>query len=117
MIVFVFHNNEPAAMVKIPADIVKDTDALEYAYRWTNNISGSWSYSQKFEDGLINEDYNENVKCFGTNPVYNGKEYGLRSTMVGDEMILVKGGTSHNWEYWSRWEVGSFGFTHIEDSK
>lgn len=60
-------------------------DALEYAYRWTNNIAGSWSLGKThYDDGSENGDYNPNVKVLLPNPVYNGRVFGQRSSMVGD---------------------------------
>lgn len=57
-------------------------DALEYAYRYTNNVDGSWSMK-------IGSDANEDVKVLS--PFYvdsNGKEWGHRSTMMRDRMIV-----------------------------
>ena len=36
-------------------------EAMEYAYRWTNNVMGSWSIKKVFEDGETNGDFNPNV--------------------------------------------------------
>ena len=37
-------------------------EAMEYAYRWTNNVMGSWSIKKEvFEDGETNGDFNPNV--------------------------------------------------------
>ena len=65
---------------------------MEYAYRWTNNVEGSWSIKEstlEFEPGEVfkNGDFNNAVTVLA--PLHNvdGKEYGLRSTSVGDEMI------------------------------
>ena len=59
-------------------------EALEYAYRWTNNVMGSWSRPEKtFENGETNGDYNPFVTTLA--PLHNGM--GLRSTSMGDEMI------------------------------
>ena len=54
-------------------------EALEYAYRWTNNVEGSWSRS----DIEGNGDANDDVEVI--NPPAPG-EYGYRSTSVGDYM-------------------------------
>ena len=60
-------------------------EALEYAYRWTNNVMGSWSRPEKtFENGEPNGDYNPFVTTLA--PLHNGM--GLRSTSMGDEMIV-----------------------------
>ena len=80
-------------------------EALEYAYRWTNNVMGSWSIKKEvFEDGESNGDFNPNVTVMA--PLHvddSGKEWGLRSTSVGDQMLL---GTK-------KYEVASFGFEEI----
>lgn len=64
-------------------------DALEYAYRWTNNVMGSWSIKKEFFGEEKNGDYNEDVTVMA--PLYvdeTGKEWGHRSTSVGDQMLL-----------------------------
>ena len=70
------------AEVSIPADIKDHTAACEYAYRWTQNLMGSWS----IKDG--NGDNNDDVKRIA--PLHNidGQEFGLRSSMMGDEFIV-----------------------------
>ena len=65
------------AFVEIPDDAESTIDKLEYAYKWTNNIHGSWSLK-------IGNDANPNVTVVGD--ISNG--YGLRSTSVGDQMLL-----------------------------
>ena len=52
-------------------------EKLEYAYKWTNNIHGSWSLK-------IGNDANPNVTVVGD--ISSGM--GLRSTSVGDQMLL-----------------------------
>ena len=52
-------------------------EALEYAYRWTNNVAGSWSRTDIEDNGDANDDV-EVVKPVG--------ELGHRSTSVGDYM-------------------------------
>ena len=70
------------AEVQAPADTVES--ALEYAYRWTNNVMGSWSRKQEiFEDGTANGDLNDNVVVKA--PLHEGG-MGLRSTSMGDMM-------------------------------
>ena len=54
-------------------------EALEYAYRWTNNVAGSWSRRDIEDNGDENDDV-EVVKPVG--------DLGHRSTSVGDYMRL-----------------------------
>ena len=66
------------AFVKVPEDAETITDKLEYAYKWTNNIHGSWSLK-------IGNDANPNVTVIGD--IKDGT-LGIRSTSVGDQMLL-----------------------------
>lgn len=73
------------AFVDIPEGM-EDMDALQYAYRWTNNIMGSWSIKEEFfEDGMKNDDFNSDVTVMA--PLHEGG-MGLRSTSMGDQMLL-----------------------------
>ena len=79
------------AVVEAPMDDVME--ALEYAYRWTNNIQGSWSikeFTLEADNGVTmqNGDYNENVTVMADLPVYEGKTFGMRSTSMGDQMLM-----------------------------
>ena len=57
-------------------------EALEYAWRWTNNVEGSWS---RGADNGQNADFNPAVAVIEPNYVdAAGKEWGRRSSMVGD---------------------------------
>lgn len=85
----------------------EDVDAaLEYAYRYTNNVSGSWSIKLRdmtLRDGTMfeNGDYNDNVTVLV--PLHaNGT--GLRSTSVFDRMV-VNGKT---------YKVDMMGFEELE---
>ena len=69
------------------------TEALEYAYMRTNNIQGSWSKGPtiKWEGKeMPNEDYSEDVTVMAELPVSKktGEVMGLRSTSVGDRIIV-----------------------------
>lgn len=78
------------AFVNVP-DEMPTMQALEYAYRRTNNIEGSWSKGETFEwegETYVNPDYSEDVTVMAPLPVTDGKEYGLRSTSMGDQMLL-----------------------------
>ena len=95
MRVAVFHKEGDSfdRMATVHAPGTDVMDALEYAYRWTNNINGSWSRSG-------NADSNENVTQIA--PLVDGM--GHRSTSVRDRM-LVEG----EW-----YEVAGFGFEKID---
>ena len=64
----------PVAEVNFP-DGHNATDVLEYAFRWTNNVMGSWSKK-------IGEDANDDVTVL----VEREDGLGLRSTSVFDRM-------------------------------
>ena len=67
-----------AAVVDCPTDNI--LEACEYAYRYTNNVDGSWSLK-------IGSDANDNVEVVAKLHVdAEGKTWGLRSTSVGDHM-------------------------------
>ena len=72
------------AFVDVP-DGTETNEALEYAYRWTNNVMGSWSRKEEvFEDGETNGDFNPNVTVMA--PLENGM--GIRSTSMNDQMLI-----------------------------
>lgn len=71
--------------------------ALEYAYRYTNNVDGSWSMK-------IGSDSNDDVTVLAPLPVANGRTYGLRSTSMFDRMV-VNGKT---------YKVAMVGFKEVE---
>ena len=82
------------------------TDALEYAYRRTQNIDGSWSKGPVIEwEGQEhdNGDYSEDITVAQPLHVNEGKTYGLRSTSVGDHILF---GTV-------KYVVDSFGFSEL----
>src|SRR6056300_765179 len=80
-------------------DNMEVMEALEYAYRWTNNVMGSWSIKQKFLGEHENGDYNENVTVMA--PLVDGM--GLRSTSMGDQMLIGN----------TKYKVGMFGFEEV----
>ena len=83
------------AEVTIPAEITTESGACEYAYRWTQNLMGSWS--KKFYD---NPDMNDNVRVLAPLHEIDGELYGLRSSMMGDHFIV------HSDNAWSHNEIG-----------
>jgi hypothetical protein len=84
------------AVVEAPMDDVME--ALEYAYRWTNNVMGSWSRTDIEDNG----DFNPNVTRVAS--LCEGG-YGLRSTSVGDVMFTEDG----------KYEVAPMGFKKCEE--
>ena len=64
----------PVAEVNFP-DGHNTTDWLEYAFRWTNNVMGSWS-------NKIGEDANDDVTVLD----HRADGLGLRSTSMFDRM-------------------------------
>ena len=71
----------------------KGTEALEYAYMRTNNINGSWSRGRHVEyegQWVENPDYSEDVSVMAALPISRrtGETMGLRSTSMGDQMLL-----------------------------
>lgn len=80
------------AVVNVPEEISAfgtTNECLEYAYRYTNNVMGSWSMK-------IGGDANDNVEV--TAPLHiskrTGEEMGLRSSMMGDR-FYVEGGDAY----------------------
>ena len=73
----------------------KDADLeanIDFAYHVTQNLEGSWSKGRYFSNGKVNEDYSPYVKTIA--PLYtdkDGKEWGLRSTSIGDVYVLESG--------------------------
>jgi hypothetical protein len=78
----------------------EDVDAaLEYAYRYTNNINGSWSMK-------IGSDANNDVTVLAPLHVTaDGRTMGLRSTSMFDRLVL-NGKT---------YKVSTIGFTELEE--
>lgn len=93
-------------VAEVDASSFENVDqALEYAYRYTNNVMGSWSIKKKFlpmRDGneMPNGDYNGDVTVLRHRP----DGMGQRSSMMGDRMI-ADGKT---------YEVAAFGFKMME---
>jgi hypothetical protein len=83
------------------------SDALEYAYRLTQNIEGSWSKGPVMEwEGQEhdNGDYSQDITVM--QPLHvdaDGKEWGHRSTSMGDQILF---GTA-------KYVVGAVGFEEI----
>ena len=73
----------PVAVVNA-VDIDDIDQALEYAYRWTNNIRGSWSIQEETIGDYENHDLNHYVTVL----VKREDGLGLRSTSMGDRMEI-----------------------------
>ena len=103
MKVTVFHKDfETNAFVRVAvvdAPMNDVNEALEYAYRYTNNVDGSWSLK-------IGSDANDNVEVVGELPVVDGKTYGLRSSMMFDR-FYVQGDDAY--------EVAMMGFDKLPE--
>ena len=89
------------AVVNAPMNDVNE--ALEYAYRYTNNVDGSWSMK-------IGADANDNVEVVAELPVSKktGKQMGLRSSMMFDR-FYVEGDDAY--------EVAMMGFKKLPEMK
>lgn len=73
------------ADVEVPDDCPAP---LEYTFRVTQNIEGSWSRGEWFEDGTKNADHQPTVSVVAPLLVSGGVTYGHRSSMVGDRFVL-----------------------------
>jgi hypothetical protein len=86
------HHNEDGAFVHVAdvfvATLTEVQRALDYAYFRTQNIEGSWSRGAVFEDGEHNGDFSKDTTVIAPLHVYQGKTFGLRSSMVGDRFTL-----------------------------
>jgi len=81
-------------------------DALEYAYRLTQNIEGSWSKGPTIEwegEEHDNGDYSQDITVMAPLHKEGNKTYGLRSTSMGDHILF---GTV-------KYKVDSFGFSEL----
>ena len=76
---------------------MSDEERLEYAYRWTNNVAGSWSRRDIKDNG----DYNPDVTVMAS---LGEGGMGLRSTSMGDQMLMDG----------VKYVVAAFGFKEIE---
>ena len=90
---------------------------LEYAFRNTQNVFGSWS-KENVEGKDENWDWNDDVEV--KVPLHiddEGKEWGLRSTSVGDEMVVkikVLTDTVCEWRVAQKYEVAGIGFKKVK---
>ena len=81
---FLEEGESPRAVAKVTTSGLDLFQATEYAYRYTNNLDGSWSMK-------LGEDANDDVEVIAPLISHNGNTYGLRSTSVGDVMLVDDG--------------------------
>ena len=82
-------NDEPETVAKIDVGNRTGMSALEYVYRVTQNIEGSWSKGEYFDGGEPNPDYNEDIQLTTMlERDLDGVTWGLRSTSMGDVVEL-----------------------------
>ena len=94
-------SDTPEQVAKIDVGNRTGQAALDYVYRVTQNINGSWSKGEFFDDGEPNPDYNEDIRLTTMlDTDEDGVTWGLRSTSMGD-IIELQG---------KRWVVAAMGF-------
>lgn len=89
-------------------DVIGVEEALEYAFMRTNNIRGGWSRAEEIMvngEVVINDDFHKDVTVMAELPVSKrtGEVMGLRSTSMGDMMVLGN----------KKYKVGFAGFEEI----
>ena len=111
-------NPRTVATVTIPEELLNNSDhCLEYAYANTQNVFGSWS-KEHVEGQDENWDWNDDVEV--KVPLHvddEGKEWGLRSTSVGDEMVIkikVVTDTVSKWKVAQKYKVAGIGFKKVK---
>jgi hypothetical protein len=91
----VYHHDFETRTDALVAEVL--TDSLESAYHMTQNLNGSWSKTRLvFDDNdrlVKNPDFHPEVQVMAPLHVVNGREYGLRSSMMGD--VMVKNGKKY----------------------
>ena len=65
-----------------------NVDNISDAFRLTQNLDGSWSMPETFEDGEINKDYDSRIVLWQELETdEDGNAWGLRSTSSGDVLF------------------------------
>ena len=101
-----FNEYQPETVAKIDVGNRTGQSALDYVYRVTQNIEGSWSKGERFDSGEPNPDYNEDIQLTTMlDTDEDGVTWGLRSTSMGD-VIELQG---------RRWVVAMMGFKPEEE--
>jgi hypothetical protein len=85
--------NEVATVAKVTVYRNADLEAnVDFAWRVTQNIEGSWSKGEYLENGDLNEDFSEWVETIAPLEIGdNGKVWGHRSSSQGDVYVLDTG--------------------------
>lgn len=91
----------PRTVALVEVGELAGTEALEYAYRWTQNIMDSWS----MKGAADGNDRVEVVKALHVDE--QGKQWGHRSTSMGDHMQAMG----------KTYEVASVGFEEVESKE
>ena len=92
--------DSPRTVAFVDTPYATHEEALEYAYRWTNNVMGSWSRTDMEDNG----DYNPAVTRVA--PLHEDG-MGLRSTSMGDQMLVGN----------KKYVVAMMGFETLEGEK
>ena len=83
---------QTVAFVDVP-EFPTVIETLEYCYRWTNNLAGSWSKGEILTgdngETINNGDYNKNVTVMADLPVCVGVTKGSRSTSVNVHVCIA----------------------------
>ena len=95
---FLEEGETPKAVAKVKTSGLDLFQATEYAYRYTNNVDGSWSMK-------IGADAQDCVEVIAPLIMHNGQQFGLRSTSVGDIMLVDDGEGFQDY-----FKVAGFGF-------
>ena len=86
-----FDEIEKVAEVKVYRNANLEEN-ISFANRVTQNIEGSWSKGQYFSNGEENEDYSPYIKVVAPLEIgSDGKEWGHRSSSIGDVYVLESG--------------------------
>ena len=111
-------NPRTVATFTIPKELLNNIDhCLEYAYQNTQNVFGSWS-KENVEGQDDNWYWDDSVEV--KVPLHvddEGKEWGLRSTSVGDEMVVkikVVTDTVSECKVAQKYEVTDIGFKKVK---
>jgi hypothetical protein len=83
---------KPPAVLVAEITVDKPTSeierALDIAYMRTQNIGGSWSMGPYLPGGDTNVDFHGSIRRIAPLHVLEGRSYGLRSSMVGDVLVV-----------------------------